>query len=91
MSFEFDPQDIGSGPMEIDNIDRQDDAAQKLNQGAVVKIDYDLCDESGVCSEVCPESVIEFKSGHPAVTKPEGCTECWICVENCVSGAIDIG
>ena len=55
-----------------------------------VKIDYDLCETTAVCSEVCPEDVLEFSERRTLVVAPEACTNCWICVDNCVSGAIEI-
>lgn len=63
------------------------DGAQRLT----VKIDHDICEDSGVCAAVCPEDVFEYKNGHSQVVNAPACTECWICVENCVSGAIEIG
>lgn len=75
-----------------DKIDRGENPADKgWAQRAIVRIDYDLCEDTGVCSMVCPEDVFEFKNGHPQVVKANACTECWICVENCVSAAIEIG
>lgn len=73
-----------------DRIERQDNANEKIKQ-TVIRIDYDICEDSGVCTEVCPEDVLTLRGGHTRIDKPEACTECWICVENCVSGAIEIG
>jgi NAD-dependent dihydropyrimidine dehydrogenase PreA subunit len=55
-----------------------------------VKIDYDLCENTGCCADVCPEDCLEHTAGRTHVTKPEACTSCWICVDNCVSGAIEV-
>ncbi len=55
-----------------------------------VSINYDLCEASGVCATVCPEDVFEHHGGRTAIVKPEACTGCWICVEHCVSGAIEL-
>lgn len=76
---------------EIDKIDRGGDRGAAGQNGAVIRIDLDLCDATGVCAQVCPEDVLAVREGRPAVLDPVKCTECWICVENCVSGAIDIG
>jgi MinD superfamily P-loop ATPase len=73
-----------------DRIDRPE-TADKDRGRAIVRIDADLCEDTGVCAMVCPEDVLMFRQGHPLVVKPTACTECWICVENCVSGAIAIG
>ena len=56
-----------------------------------VTIDRDLCENTGCCESVCPEDVFQADSKAVAVAKPEACTSCWICVDNCVAGAIDIG
>ena len=93
MAFEFDfefPEDEGSSPEEFDKIDRTEKASDQVKR-AVIRIDSDLCEHTGVCAEVCPENVFEEGSACTIVAKPEVCTECWICVENCTSGAIDIG
>jgi NAD-dependent dihydropyrimidine dehydrogenase PreA subunit len=55
-----------------------------------VSIDYDLCEHSGTCAAVCPEDVFEYDEGRTTVVRPEKCTLCWICVENCAAGAIEI-
>ena len=74
---------------EIDKLDRGE--ASKKDAGQVtIRIDLDLCDSTAVCTQVCPEDVLEFRNGQPSVANVGKCTECWICVENCVSGAIDI-
>lgn len=56
----------------------------------IVRIDYDVCESTGVCAQVCPEDVFEHDGGRTHVVKPEACTNCWICVDNCVSGAVEI-
>lgn len=89
LDFEF-PDDGGATPGEFDKIDRQDKASDRV-QRAVIRIDASLCENTGVCVELCPEDVLDAGSSHSIVVRPEACTECWLCVENCISGAIDIG
>lgn len=55
-----------------------------------VTIDYEACEATGVCEQVCPEDVFQHKDGRTRVVLPEACTQCWICVENCAAGAIEI-
>lgn len=76
---------------DIDKIDREDSASERARTATIVRIDYDLCENSGVCTQVCPEDVIETRNGQPVIVQPAKCTECWICVENCASGAVEIG
>lgn len=92
-SFEFDTDGFHDLLPQIEKIDNEEGRTRGRGdkQQVVVKIDYDLCDYTGVCTQVCPEEVLEFRNAQSLVVKPEQCTECWICVENCVSGAIEIG
>jgi NAD-dependent dihydropyrimidine dehydrogenase PreA subunit len=55
-----------------------------------VKIDYETCENSEFCFEVCPEDVFEIKSQQVVVVRPESCTSCWLCVQNCPTGAVTI-
>jgi NAD-dependent dihydropyrimidine dehydrogenase PreA subunit len=95
MEFEFEFEMPPDGPTEgpgLDKIVSEDEVGEHIaKQAPLVRITYDLCEETGVCAEVCPESVLESRGGHTTVVNPEACTECWICVENCVSGAIEVG
>ena len=55
-----------------------------------IQINYDICESSGVCAMVCPEDVIEYENGRIEITNKLACTDCWICIENCTAGAIEI-
>lgn len=55
-----------------------------------VRIDYDLCESTGCCAMVCPEDVFERTDGKTTVVDAAACTNCWICVDNCVASAIEI-
>jgi NAD-dependent dihydropyrimidine dehydrogenase PreA subunit len=55
-----------------------------------IQINYDLCEASGVCAIVCPEDVMEYENGRISIINQPACTDCWICVENCTAGAIEI-
>ena len=90
MGFDFDDEYHDLLP-EIDKIDDDSGPGKDGKGGTVLRIDLDLCDATGVCTQVCPEDVLVFRNGQPAVIQPDKCTECWICVENCTSGSIDIG
>jgi ferredoxin len=91
MSFDFDPADGNTpSPPELDRIDTSESASDRNQRIVSIRIDYDLCDDSEACVLVCPEEVLERVGGHSRVVDPCACTECWICVENCASGAIEI-
>lgn len=55
-----------------------------------VMIDYEQCENSGTCAMVCPEDVFDREEQRTVVVNPAACTNCWICVDNCVSAAIEI-
>jgi NAD-dependent dihydropyrimidine dehydrogenase PreA subunit len=55
-----------------------------------ITIDSDACEGAGTCAVVCPEDVLEFKDGRPLILNNRACTNCYICVENCASGAIEV-
>jgi NAD-dependent dihydropyrimidine dehydrogenase PreA subunit len=55
-----------------------------------ISIDYDLCEASGACAAVCPEDVLEHVNGQTSILRPEACIACWLCVEQCVAGAIQL-
>lgn len=91
--FDFDDdlgEDQGNLLTDIDKIDREDSASERKT-APIVRIDYDLCENSGVCVQVCPEDVIDTRNGQSMIVQPTKCTECWVCVENCATGAVEIG
>jgi NAD-dependent dihydropyrimidine dehydrogenase PreA subunit len=91
MPFDFDPFEEAVPALPgLDRIDTHEDGRGRDQKRVAIRIDYDLCDETAACAMVCPEEVIEIANGHSTIVKPEACTECWICVENCPSGAIEI-
>jgi len=55
-----------------------------------IQIDFDLCESTGACATVCPENVLEHDNGRTTIVNAQACTTCWICVDNCVSGAIEL-
>jgi len=55
-----------------------------------ISIDYDLCESTGACAMICPENVFEHGNGHTSIVDAGACISCWLCVEQCVSGAIEL-
>lgn len=91
MSFDFDPFEQGLPSLPgLERSDTHDGAGDRGPQRVVIRIDYDLCDDTAACAMVCPEEVIDRIDGHSRVINPEACTECWLCVENCPTGAVEI-
>lgn len=57
--------------------------------GCTIKIDYDLCDGSGDCVEVCPTVVYELVDNKSTAPEIDECIECCACVEACPTNAIE--
>ena len=92
MSSKFDSQDnIDLTSPGLKKIDIQEDGRDRNAEKACpIRIDYDVCDNTGACVLVCPEDVIESVNGMSTVVRGEACTECWLCVENCPSSAVEM-
>ena len=92
MSHEFDPPDHTEHPSPgLKRIDTTDDARDRdVRKACPIRIDYDICDDTGACILVCPEDVIERVNNISMVVRGEACTECWLCVENCSSAAVEM-
>jgi len=56
----------------------------------VVKIDYRECEDNRFCIELCPEDVFDVVGEQVRVVKNDECTGCYLCVENCPTGAVTI-
>lgn len=56
----------------------------------LVKIDYDLCENGQTCESVCPEDVFKEEGGRIKVVAQDLCNACWLCVDNCSAGAIEV-
>jgi Pyruvate/2-oxoacid:ferredoxin oxidoreductase delta subunit len=57
---------------------------------AKITIDQKTCEKTGVCATICPEDVLVHEDERTEVVDPNACTYCWLCVENCASGAIEL-
>ncbi len=92
MSFKFDsPDDLDLTSPGLKKIDTQEDGRDQKNAKVTpIMIDYDVCDDTGACILVCPEDVIERLNGITTIVRGEACTECWLCVENCPSSAVEM-
>ncbi|MDH4214146.1 MAG: ferredoxin family protein [Candidatus Odinarchaeota archaeon] len=49
------------------------------------------CNRCGMCIEVCPFNVWDFPDHGPAVlARPQDCTNCTACAQNCLGYAISV-
>ena len=55
-----------------------------------VTIDYDKCQNSKQCFEVCPVGVFEKKDGKIVVVRPEDCALCRACEASCPHDAVKV-
>jgi len=55
-----------------------------------LSINKATCEKTGVCASICPEDVFKFEDEELKIVNVPACTYCWLCVDNCVSGAIDL-
>lgn len=55
-----------------------------------VKIDYETCENNEFCYDVCPEDVFDKQTSRIVVARPDSCSGCWLCVNNCPTGAVTI-
>ena len=57
---------------------------------ADVTINPILCENNQLCFDICPEGVFTIDRGKIVISKADDCTECFLCVENCPTGAVSI-
>jgi NAD-dependent dihydropyrimidine dehydrogenase PreA subunit len=53
-----------------------------------ITVDYDKCNGTGACVEICPTSVYALQQQKTVPVAIDACIECCACVENCPLGAI---
>ena len=89
---EIEEEEVGIHGLDHDEIEYHDtdDMPESAGRGTRVRIDYDICESTGCCAMVCPEDVLAHDKGKTRIINVVACTSCWICVDNCVSGAIEI-
>lgn len=53
-----------------------------------LKADPELCVGCGLCTQVCPQGVLELRDKRVMVADRDACMECGACMTNCPSGAL---
>ncbi|MDR2693095.1 MAG: ferredoxin family protein [Chitinispirillales bacterium] len=53
-----------------------------------IEIRHELCTACGVCSRICPGTLIKRRDGKAVIPRPERCWGCAACVKECPSEAI---
>jgi len=48
------------------------------------------CIGCGLCTDVCPQNVLEMHGKKAVVVDFDACMECGACVNNCPSGALEV-
>lgn len=55
-----------------------------------LRLATDLCIGCGICTLVCPHTVITLVEGRAEVVDLDGCMECGACANNCPASAITV-
>ena len=58
---------------------------------AIQKIDYALCDDCGVCKDICPMDVFGKVGRLYYIAHPKECMTCYLCEMDCTPNAIYVG
>jgi 2-oxoacid:acceptor oxidoreductase delta subunit (pyruvate/2-ketoisovalerate family) len=53
-------------------------------------IDEEECTGCGICTEVCPNEVLDLEEGIAVVVDEEACDGCGLCAEECPMSIIEI-
>jgi len=61
-----------------------------LEDVATLVLDESKCIGCSLCTEVCPQQVIEMHQNKAVIVDFNGCMECGACVNNCPTGALAV-
>ncbi len=59
-----------------------------MQDWALPKVNFLLCNQCGVCVELCPTKAAEMGPQGPVIARPDDCTYCALCDASCPQGAI---
>jgi NAD-dependent dihydropyrimidine dehydrogenase PreA subunit len=63
---------------------------QYLKNVVTLKLNQELCNGCGMCTNVCPHAVFEITNGKAGIRDINDCMECGACARNCRYGAISV-
>lgn len=55
-----------------------------------LNLDTEKCTGCGMCIQVCPHGVFQFKGKKPVIRDKDRCMECGACARNCPFEAISV-
>jgi NAD-dependent dihydropyrimidine dehydrogenase PreA subunit len=61
-----------------------------LEDVSTLMLDQDKCIGCSLCTEVCPQAVLEMHDKKAQIVDFNACMECGACVNNCPSDAISV-
>ncbi len=54
------------------------------------RIQIDLCDQCGICVEICPSEVYQMDEETVGIAFPEECIECGSCIQQCPAECLSL-
>lgn len=61
-----------------------------LSDVTTLELFEDRCTGCGMCTEVCPHTVLVMDNGQARIDDRDACMECGACAKNCPAGAIHV-
>ncbi len=58
---------------------------------AIERIDYEACNDCGVCFDNCPTDVFRKVSSRIYIAYPGDCMTCHLCTRYCPKGCVYVG
>ncbi len=55
-----------------------------------VQIDYELCNQCGICIDSCMMDVIRKDEDTVRLVYPDDCQDCFLCVKDCPVDAVKV-
>ena len=65
-------------------------SSREPQRKAEIRIKVEWCKGCGICVELCPKGVLEFRGSHPVAVRPQDCILCLDCENHCPDFAITV-